>query len=292
MQRRSDEEARRELSARVDALHRGRPRVWSLVITFFGDAVVPRGGEVWLGVVAELMEHLGVNPGTLGAAMSRLTAEGWLERSKVGRRSHYRLAESGRQTFDAAMLRVYGLDEASWTGQWSLHLTDRPDATAWASAGFGRLAPDVFVRPERGDAPPVPARSSESVFSPDPADAPAFAARAYPLDASETRHADFVGAFRGLTQALRSGRRLVGGDAMAARTLLVHAYRRVVLKDPVLPRAARLPGTSADEARRLVGELYQRLLAESEAWLDAQGEDGALRPPGPRFFERFGGLFP
>jgi hypothetical protein len=35
-------------------------------------------------------------------AMSRLAADGWLERRKAGRNSFYRLAGKGRQTFDAA----------------------------------------------------------------------------------------------------------------------------------------------------------------------------------------------
>ena len=43
----------------IDSLHaRGRLRVWSLVITVFGDAVAPRGGRVALSVLQDLMARL------------------------------------------------------------------------------------------------------------------------------------------------------------------------------------------------------------------------------------------
>lgn len=73
-------EDRPEVTAIVDSLierlhARGRPRVWSLVITVFGDAIVPRGGRVALATLQEVMERLRVEPGALRTAMSRLAGE-------------------------------------------------------------------------------------------------------------------------------------------------------------------------------------------------------------------------
>jgi DNA-binding transcriptional regulator PaaX len=74
--------------------------------------------------------------------MSRLTADGWFERNKVGRNSFYRLLQSGRQTFDIATKHIYGPPASDWTGRFELLLIgnggDR-DASreALKNAGFG-----------------------------------------------------------------------------------------------------------------------------------------------------------
>jgi len=67
----------------------------------FGDAIVPRGGSVWLGTLLEFFGAIDIDSGVVRTAMSRLAADGWLEREKVGRNSFYRLMKQGRQTFDA-----------------------------------------------------------------------------------------------------------------------------------------------------------------------------------------------
>ena len=101
----------------VEQLKREPSRTGSIVITVFGDAIVPRGGSVWLGTLLAFFETLDIDSGVVRTAMSRLAADGWLERNKVGRNSFYRLVKKGRQTFDAATtahLRsaAVGLDRA------------------------------------------------------------------------------------------------------------------------------------------------------------------------------------
>src|SRR6266702_2202971 len=86
----------------VEQLKREPSRTGSIVITVFGDAIVPRGGSVWLGTLLEFFKGLDIDSGVVRTAMSRLATDGWLERNKVGRNSFYRLDEKGRQTFDTA----------------------------------------------------------------------------------------------------------------------------------------------------------------------------------------------
>jgi hypothetical protein len=78
-------------------------RAPAIVITVFGDAIVPRGGSVWLGTLLKFFRGLDID----GGAMSRLAADGWLERNKVGGNSFYRLDKKGRQTFDTATRHIY-----------------------------------------------------------------------------------------------------------------------------------------------------------------------------------------
>ena len=89
-------------------LKREPSRTGSIIITVFGDAIVPRGGSVWLGTLLGFFETLDIDSGVVRTAMSRLAADGWLERSKVGRNSFYRLAKKGRHTLTAVVRDAAG----------------------------------------------------------------------------------------------------------------------------------------------------------------------------------------
>ena len=106
----------------VDQLKREPSRTGSIVITVFGDAIMPRGGSVWLGTLLEFFKTLDIDSGVVRTAMSRLAADGWLERNKVGRNSFYRLAQKGWQTFDTAAKHIYDPQPSDWTGRFELLL--------------------------------------------------------------------------------------------------------------------------------------------------------------------------
>src|SRR6201990_2038897 len=84
----------------IDQLKREPSRTGSIVITLFGDAIVPRGGSVWLGTLLEFFKAIDIDSSVVRTAMSRLAAEAWFEREKIGRNSFYRLVKRERQTFD------------------------------------------------------------------------------------------------------------------------------------------------------------------------------------------------
>jgi phenylacetic acid degradation operon negative regulatory protein len=79
-------------------------------------------------------------------------------------------------------------------------------------------------------------------------------------------------------------------DAFTARILLIHHYRRVVLRDPLLPGALLPADWPGRAARKLCGEIYRGLLPASEQWLDrhASNENGPLPAAGEELARRFG----
>lgn len=84
----------------IDDFQKRRPiRAGSLIITVYGDSIVPRGGTVWLGSLSKLVEPIGINERLVRTSVYRLTHETWLRGEKVGRRSYYRLSGPG----DAAL---------------------------------------------------------------------------------------------------------------------------------------------------------------------------------------------
>src|SRR3984885_14454242 len=149
----------------IDQLKREPSRSGSIVITVFGDAIVPRGGSVWLGTLLGFFSSLDIGAGGVRPAMSRLAADGWLTREKVGRNSFYRLAAKGSQTFEAATRHIYDPPPSDWTGRFELLLIgngeDR-DASreALRNAGFGSPLPGVWVAPS---GMPVPEEASGAI---------------------------------------------------------------------------------------------------------------------------------
>ena len=62
----------------------GRLRVWSLVITVFGDSVEPRGGTISTARLGRLLGRIGVGSGALRTALSRLAGDGWVTAQRKG----------------------------------------------------------------------------------------------------------------------------------------------------------------------------------------------------------------
>ncbi len=105
----------------LDNFQKRRPlRAGSLIMTIFGDALMPRGGEVWLGSLINVVEPFGLNPRLTRTAVFRLTQDQWLRAKPIGRRSYYQVTESGRASFTQAFKRIYANASPDWRGEWTL----------------------------------------------------------------------------------------------------------------------------------------------------------------------------
>jgi phenylacetic acid degradation operon negative regulatory protein len=269
-------------------------RTGSIVITVFGDAIVPRGGSVWLGTLLEFFRAIDIDAGVVRTAMSRLAADGWLERVKVGRNSFYRPVKKGRQTFDAATKHIYDVPPSDWTGRFELLLISQSedrDASreALKNAGFGSPLPGVWVAPS---GVPIPAEAASALrleVSAEDDSGRRLLRDSWPLDRTADAYLKFIKTFNPLRGWIDRREPLADADAFTARILLIHYYRRVVLRDPLLPTAL-LPGNwPGRAARRLCGEIYRGLLPASEQWLDrhATNENGPLPGAGAELSRRF-----
>lgn len=282
-------------------------RTGSLVITLFGDVLLPRGGAVLLADLIALLAAFSLNDSQVRTALSRLVAEGWLEAERLGRRSLYRLTEIGRHRFEEATRRIYRGPPEDWRGNW--HIVALPQQPAvrdelrkdlgWL--GFGVLAPGVMLHPT-----PDP-RSLASVIADLPLDArPLVIAgdatppvppdllhglvdRCWDLAAVAGAYRHFLDGFEALDRALQAGPPPEPLAALLARLMLIHDYRRIVLRDPMLPPQL-LPGDWIGRAAyALARRLYRALAPPAEQWIDAHlnSAAGPLPPPAPAFAERF-----
>jgi phenylacetic acid degradation operon negative regulatory protein len=283
----------------LDRFHERTPiRAGSLIVTVFGDAVVPRGGVLSLSSLHEIMRAFRISDTLVRTALSRLVSEGWFERWKVGRNSYYRLTAKGQEAFAQATQRIYAEPPQTWHGSFDLLLLDNGQDRGSLRAeltgiGYGALGTDLLIAP----APSSEGRDGFLRLSATPADlatAQRLVERAWPLESIEGRYRRFIDTYGETVKALERGARFSSLDALLVRILLIHDYRRAVLKDPLLPQGL-LPNPWAGEAARtLCGTIYKMLLPAAEGWIDshAQNDQGPLPPVDQGFRQRFAAVHP
>ncbi|MBE0507302.1 MAG: phenylacetic acid degradation operon negative regulatory protein PaaX, partial [Marinospirillum sp.] len=112
------------------------------------------------------------------------------------------------------------------------------------------------------------------------------------LDHLTERYRNFLNQFRPLWQELKIEDSLTPTECLIARTLLIHEYRKLLLRDPQLPDEL-LPGDwEGRSARQLCRNLYRLVYARAESHLDQilENASGPLPAPNASFYQRFGGL--
>ncbi|MCP5178893.1 MAG: phenylacetic acid degradation operon negative regulatory protein PaaX [Pseudomonadales bacterium] len=269
------------------------PRTGSLIVSIFGDSVLPRGGEIWLGSLIRVLAPVGVSERMVRSAVFRLVQDGVLRSRTVGRRSFYALTPSSREAFEASSRRIYTLDGPAWSGRWCLALVAGVAADRRAHVrrelgwlGFGQFGPDVLAHPgidrEALDRVLGDIGCRETVVLLDAAGDAGDAAldrlvhAAWDLDTLAAGYAAFNRLFDPLRDVVRAG--VTPADAFFIRIFLVHEYRRVLLRDPRLPDSL-LPGEWAGTAaRQLCAALYPGLMTASERFIDnaMEGDGGRL----------------
>jgi phenylacetic acid degradation operon negative regulatory protein len=283
----------------LDRFHERTPiRAGSLIVTVFGDAVVPRGGVLSLSSLHEIMRAFRISDTLVRTALSRLVSEGWFERWKVGRNSYYRLTATGHEAFAQATQRIYADPPLTWHGSFDLLLLDNGQdrgalRTELAEVGYGTLGPDLLI------AAAASSDGREGVLrllaSPaDLATARRLVERAWPLESIESRYRRFVDTYAETLKALEAHARFTSLDALLVRILLIHDYRRAVLKDPLLPQQLLPDPWAGGTARTLCGMVYKTLLPAAEQWIDshAQNDQGPLPPVDQGFRQRFATIQP
>lgn len=85
-----------------------RPRVWSFIVTIFGDLAREDNRYISSRALNQLTARIGVKPEATRVALHRLRKEDWLESAKFGRESHYRLTANGCRLSREAARRIYG----------------------------------------------------------------------------------------------------------------------------------------------------------------------------------------
>lgn len=288
-------------------------RANSLIITVYGDSIAPHGGSVWLGSFINLVKPLGINDRLVRTSVFRLSKDSWLTSEHIGRRSYYGLTATGRRRFEHAYRRIYFQPKVRWEGDWQIVLTSGGDLTPtqrdevrkelqWE--GFGLISPNVLAHPSANLEPLLDILQSNDVQD------KVVVLRAkslgalvnkptrelvrdcWNLDLIADDYKRFADRFRPVLKAFKSAEQLDPEQCFVVRTLLMHEFRRTLLRDPQLPEQLLPHDWPGSIARQLCHELYVLTQKEAENHLMSVLETASGRLPGaaPYFYERFGGL--
>jgi phenylacetic acid degradation operon negative regulatory protein len=283
-----------------------KPRAGPLIITVFGDAIAPRSPDIWLGSLIAMMAELGLSERLVRTGVYRLARDGWLESRSRGRRSYYALTASGRDIFAEADARIYASDAPAWDGDWTLvqilpSVTPKTrqtvrDALKWQ--GYGRLSPTLLVKPQRR--PPQIALVKAGVLD-DKTAVSIFTARledlsgaaslretastAWNLSELNAAYGQFIEHFQLFTGA----NPVDPAHAFALRVLLIHEYRRILLKDPQLPAELLPQAWSGAAARTMAARLYHEVAVDADKFVTDTLENwhGETQPPEAALQRRF-----
>ncbi len=281
-----------EIDALVRRLHaRGRLRVWSIIISVFGDSIQPHGGTVSASTLGAILDGLNIEPGAMRSALSRLGKEGWIERHKIGRTSQYSLTNKGLRAFLPAAQRIYSPKGPQGPDLWTLATIgsyatgDRAGLQAdLLNAGFLDLGRGAFLF--AGDAPDAtPGLSQCLVLKGQMANIPDRVKTTFAPDAEKTAYQDILAGFAPLQSVLADGAAITPEQAIVARTMLIHDWRRVVLHSAGLPPEFYPEDWPAESCRAFVAELYKTLTPAAEDWLAATAELTTF--PAPEVLRRF-----
>ncbi len=271
----------------IDRLQTQPSHTGSLIMTIFGDAVMPRGGLIALSSVLSLCADLGIAPGVVRTAMSRLVAEGWFATSRVGRASFYQIAPARRGEMIRASRHIFGPARRPETDQLNLVPIEGND---WLRARLTRLGfvawNGMMIAPQRALPRSITQLAPVLIATGDANSLRMIAAKAWRLDDLASRYQGFIAAYSDLA---RDAADLPPREALIARILLVHDFRRIVLRDPRLPAPLLPADWPGHRARQLCALIYPALCANAEAYLTQIGATatGPLPPAEPGLRSRF-----
>jgi phenylacetic acid degradation operon negative regulatory protein len=284
-------------------------RSGSLITTVFGDSIAPRGGKVWLGSLIKVMADFGISERLVRTSVFRLARDGWLQSEQVGRRSYYSLSEAGREQFDQATHRIYGAAVTEWDGRWCLLLLSGLNTAdkdrvrkecGWL--GFGAMSANILAHPapnlsdldvtiQRLDvAEQLVVLDGQTIRN--ESGMRRLAHGSWNLEGLDTRYGEFVAMFRPIVRALASDSQLFEKTAFMTRTLLIQEYRKILLRDPMLPDDLLPADWQGKAAYQLCRNLYLASYQAADRYLTETVDtaDGPLPPPSTAFLSRFGGL--
>jgi|TARA_B110000908_G_scaffold169610_1_gene227118 phenylacetic acid degradation operon negative regulatory protein len=232
----------------------GSQRVWSVLVTVFGDLAQNEGDVIEGPVLSTLMADIGIRPEATRVALHRLRNDDWVASLKKGRTSQHSLTAHGRRESAAANPRIYSFPQQS-PDKWQLVILENASTqtrTSMERLGFAPFMPRVYLGASNANAP-----HDAVVLMPEVV--PTWLAAQFEPKGLLQDYAALHHALLSMRQALAVADLLTPRDTAVLRCLIVHSWRRLVLKHPDLPRALYSESWRGHECRVLVSDLLIKL---------------------------------
>ncbi|EPS9040213.1 PaaX family transcriptional regulator [Acinetobacter baumannii] len=286
----------------------------SLISTIFGDSVLHRGGNISLASLIQLLELFGFNDRAVRTSVFRLVKNDWLCLDKIGRTSFYRITDSSRSTYLQAEQCIYNDQMKEWDHYWDLILMSSLDTENKALLkkelewlGFANISTNLMAYPgcnrielqrllvdlNMSEQVVVFKAETLQLFNNSVDTIGRMLRTNWPIDELRQRYLQFLDIFREIGVLLmQENEQLEPVQAFQIRTLLIHYYRRILLKDPALPLELLPTDWPAISARTLSMNIYKKVFEPADEYFlsVAATAEGPMPNATAHYWRRFGGL--
>ena len=285
----------------------------SFLVTVLGDVLAVHGQWIWLGSLIEALGGLGFSERLVRTSVFRLVQDDWLQTKKVGRRSYYCLSETAKRANQKAERRIYAGKLPQWDGRWLLviptfvsepQLSEFRRQLEWQ--GFSLLSGGVYAHPsfdkqsleetvnERNLSDSVIILSSKTLDSASNGVLKKLVHEKWNIGELEQAYQQFLDAYQPVyahLQQISDGKSepLNSQQSFLLRILIIHEYRRILLKDHELPQDMLPSEWQGFTVHQYVSQMYA-LLAKPSIYYVRQSlfnDDGGLPQEEPMFWQRF-----
>jgi phenylacetic acid degradation operon negative regulatory protein len=250
----------------------------SALFDLYGDHLRARGGRAPVAALVRLLAPLGVAAPAVRTAVSRMVRQGWLEPVRLAGGPGYALTPRAVRRLDDSAARIYRTGTVGWDGRWHLAVTTLPGERSRRDRlragltflGFAQLDDATWIGPRWSEDVDtlleVEGVRAERFTAQHDGDSVGLVRRAWDVEGLGRTYGRWLADAKGLV--------VEAGEpddeaAFAARSRLVHEWRKFLFLDPGLPRTLLPRDWPGDEAA---------------AFFDSESE--RLRPAATRFVDR------
>ena len=245
-------------------LHKeGRLRVWSVIVTIMGEIAQPDGGEISMATLLDICGALDIEPQAVRTAMSRLSKNGLVIGKREGRIAFYRFSAKGLADYKDAAEVIYAAPKQihDWTFAFGadgtpvksvqMQFVKNPPLIlggrcyVWPSEVWEKISNNMA--------------SDLMVFEAHPKDLPTWAYDSV-LPRLNYQTCQMISK---CCQALIDGS-LMSDHAILARVLLIHFWRRLVLRYPTVEAPLSASQWPFAKVHRNIAAVYPLLLEASK----------------------------
>ncbi len=262
-------------------------RPQSMMFTLFGDYIMHRGGEVWVGSLIRIAAQFGLSEQAVRSALSRMSQKGWLKARRVGNRPYYGPTARTRRLLEEGERRIFRQQGEAWDGHWRLLVYSIPERKreiraelrkqlAWL--GYGPLSSGSWICPHdvdddlHGLIERLGIESFVERFTASHAGHASerdLAARCWDLAGINRRYEQFLGKWEPTFEAFKERDHVPDSECFVHRFMLIHEYRKFFFIDPELPTELLPTAWHGRQARDLFLSFHERLAAPANRFFDS-----------------------
>jgi phenylacetic acid degradation operon negative regulatory protein len=250
----------------------------SALFDLYGDHLASRGGQAPVAALVRCLGALDIAPAAVRTAVSRMVGQGWLVAAPTPAGRGYALTPRATSRLDEAAARIYRTREERWDGHWHLLAVARVRERSRRERirvglrylGYGAIDDTTWIaaRPSVEldgllDAEQVSAARFTATHD---GDTRALASRVWDLEALGLAYQGWLAAAHEIVGEVAPDR--TDEQAFAARSRLVHEWRKFLFTDPRLPDELLPDRWVGGQAARYFDDQARHLLPAAARFVD------------------------